>query len=135
MLGHENCAQHVNRIDPLPVFAGPVLGPAKIARDPGVVDQDVDTAVGAEAQIDETLDLLLHRYVHRFDHRFPARLPHRGQGFLEAFFLDIGQDQFSPFPGKQNGRGPPDAAGRPGDDGYFVFAVVRCYPSGAPLQL
>ncbi len=106
-------AQEVDLQDLFPVLAVLFLQPGHLPGNAGVIDQDIDPAVGAEAQVDKALDLLLHRYVHLPDHRLPAGRLYPGQGFLKPVFLHIGQNQFGSLPGKEHGRGPADAAGPP----------------------
>lgn len=91
----------------------------------GVVNQDVDGAVGREGGVDAGFDFLLRAHVDLQTQAFGALGFDLAAGFGQALQIDIADDQFGPFAGELHGGGLSDAGGGAGDDSYFSFKTVR----------
>src|SRR5581483_5290005 len=124
-LGAVERAVEIHLKDQVPVLLAHPQQEA-VARDAGIVDEDVDPAPLLEDLVDHRLDVARVGDVHLEIERAAAELLDRGDGLFGAPGIQIGDDDVGASLREGFGNGAADALRRAGDDGMLAVKVHAC---------
>ncbi len=129
-LGAEKDAGLVDRDDPVPAVE-PVRVADRTAGNPGVVDQDVEPAVGRERLGDQCLPLRLAGDVDLCRAGLAAGIADLGRDALRLAAENVGDHDFGAFLREQTRLGLAHAVAGPGDDRDLVLEAHWSLPAFA----